>query len=351
MSDSTRIEWTDATWNLVRGCTPVSPGCANCYARRFAERFRGVAGHPYEQGFDLRLVPEKLNEPLRWRKPRRVFVNSMSDLFHKKVPFEFIALVFQKMAMCPRHQFQILTKRPERMVRWFAEWWDPARVNNFVRGGRRYRRPRLYLRRPGCRECGYHFLSCVQGRRRWKDEPIMPNWRASGHLDFFGHPDSICDAFTWARCAHAHGVAVEMNTGEISVREEDLIGPFPSALKNVWLGVSVEDRQTAAARIPLLLECPAAVRFISFEPLLEDVGRIPLRGIHWVIVGGESGPGARWMHPDWVRNILAQCRRAGVPFFFKQWGGVRKHETGRVLNGQVYNEFPPEIARQGGHIA
>jgi len=241
MADRSDIEWTDATWNPVRGCTPVSPGCAHCYAKRFAERFRGVPGHPYEQGFDLRLVPEKLADPLRWRKPRRVFVNSMSDLFHPDVPDHYIRATIENMMFARRHVYQVLTKRSERM--------------------------RAFL---------------------------QSSFRSVRHRRY------------------------------------------------IWWGVSVEDREHGLPRIRHLQRTPAAVRFISFEPLLEDVGRIPLRGIHWVIVGGESGPGARPMRPAWVRSILAQCRRAGVPFFFKQWGGVRKHETGRVLDERVYNEFPGE---------
>lgn len=251
MSDSSRIEWTDATWNPVRGCTPVSPGCAHCYAKRFAERFRGVAGHPYERGFDVRLVPANLNEPSGWRKPRRVFVCSMSDLFHEAISDDYIWMVTDMMYRTPRHTYQILTKRAERMQTLLAT----ARF----------------------------------GRMR--------------------------------KCRH------------------------------LWFGVSVEDRQHGLPRIRHLRATPAAIRFISFEPLLEDVGRFSLRGIHWVIVGGESGPGARPMRPAWVRGIRAQCRRAGVPFFFKQWGGVNKRAAGRRLDGRTYDEFPidrPSPDREGG---
>lgn len=239
MSDGSTIEWTDATWNPVRGCIKISPGCKHCYAETFAERWRGVPGHPYEQGFDLRLVPEKLDEPMRWRKPRRVFVNSMSDLFQQDVPQAFIARVFETMARAHWHTFQVLTKRADRMREIVA---------------------------------------------------ALPP-----HL------------------AHA---------------------------ANVWLGVSVEDRTHGLPRIDVLREIPASIRFLSVEPLLEDVGALDLAGIHWVIVGGESGPGARPMREEWVVAIRDQCHRARVPFFFKQWGGVQKGKRGRQLCGRTHDEIP-----------
>jgi protein gp37 len=240
MSEHSQIEWTDSSWNPVRGCTKVSPGCRNCYAERFAERFRGVLGHPYEQGFDLRLVPEKLEEPFHWRKSRRIFVNSMSDLLHERVPTEYIAKVGRVMEQANWHTYQVLTKRHERLH------------------------------------------SLLRGELQW-------------------------------------------------------LGRLP----HVWFGVSVEDREYGLPRIELLRKTPAMVRFLSIEPLLEDLGEIDLCGIDWVIVGGESGPGARPMDKVWVLRILAQCREQKVPFFFKQWGGVRKHETGRLLNGRTYDELPP----------
>ena len=232
----TTIEWTDETWNPVRGCTKVSPGCAHCYAETFAERWRGVEGNPYEQGFDLRLVPEKLEEPLRWKKPRSVFVNSMSDLFHPGVPDDFIMRVVATMRRADRHRYQVLTKRSERM--------------------------RDFLRDRGIDE--------------------------------------------------AH----------------------------VWWGVSVEDRRHGLPRVDHLRDAPTANRFLSIEPLLEDLGPIRLAGIGWVIVGGESGPGCRPMDPAWVRSIRDQCAAAGIPFFFKQWGGVRKKKGDNVLDGRRYEEFP-----------
>jgi protein gp37 len=239
MSDNSKIEWTDATWNPVRGCTKISPGCAHCYAETFAERFRGVPGHPFEFGFDLRLVPEKLVEPLRWPKPKMIFVNSMSDLFHEKVPDDYIEAVATVMAKANWHTYQVLTKRAERL-------------------------------------------------------------------------------------------------------RELLSGKLRSAatLRHVWWGVSVENKRHGLPRVNQLRAAPAQVRFLSIEPLLEDLGPMNLNGIDWIIVGGESGPGARPMNAAWVRKIRAQCRAAKVSFFFKQWGGVRKSETGRRLDGQTYDEFP-----------
>jgi protein gp37 len=239
MSDQSKIEWTDATWNPTRGCTKISPGCKHCYAETFAERFRGVPGHPYEQGFDLRLVPSKLSAPLEWRRPRRIFVNSMSDLFHEGVPVSYIQRVAEVMKVADWHTYQILTKRAKRM----------RKVLN-------------------------QELSAYAG------------------------------------------------------------------LPHIWWGVSVEDRKHGLPRIEEVRATPARVRFLSIEPLLEDLGKLNLTGISWVIVGGESGPGAREMKPEWVRAIRQQCGDAGVPFFFKQWGGVRKHETGRRLDGSTYDELP-----------
>lgn len=234
MSDGSTIEWTDATWNPVRGCTKISPGCKHCYAERFAERFRGVANHPFEQGFDLRLIPEKLDLPLTWRAGRRIFVNSMSDLFHEAVPEAYVMRVFDVMRQTPQHTFQVLTKRADRMAR------------------------------------------------------LAPS------LDIPG---------------------------------------------NVWMGASVENAEYAS-RIEDLRKVEARVRFLSIEPLLGPIPNLSLCGIHWVIAGGESGPRARPMHPDWVRAIRDKCVAAEVPFFFKQWGGVRKHVTGRVLDGRTWDEMP-----------
>jgi len=245
MSANSKIEWTDATWNPVRGCTKISPGCAHCYAETFAERFRGVPGHPYEQGFDLRLVPEKLTEPITWSKQRMVFVNSMSDLFHKDVPDEYIELVARVMAAADWHIYQVLTKRGERL------------------------------------------RDLLQTKLR-----------------------------------------------------------FAAELPHIWWGVSVENRRHGLPRIQQLRDAKPAMSFLSIEPLLEGLGTISLRGIDWVIVGGESGPGARPMLPEWVVSIRKQCERAKVPFFFKQWGGVKKSATGRELDGRTYDEFP-EVRPRG----
>ncbi|MBV8207935.1 MAG: phage Gp37/Gp68 family protein [Acidobacteria bacterium] len=241
MAERSSIEWTDATWNPVRGCTKISPGCKHCYAETFAERFRGVKGHPYEQGFDLRLVPEKLEEPLRWRAPRRVFVNSMSDLFHEKVPENYIAAVAEVMVRADWHTYQVLTKRSARM------------------------------------------RDLLKDRLR-----------------------------------------------------------FASSQRHIWWGVSVEDKRNGLPRVEHLRSAPARVRFLSVEPLLEDLGSLDLSGIHWVIVGGESGFGARVMKPEWVISVRRQCREQHVPFFFKQWGGVRKSRNGRKLEGRTYDEMPIE---------
>jgi protein gp37 len=246
MGDKSAIEWTDATWNPVRGCTKITSGCKHCYAETFAERFRGVVGHPFEQGFDLRLIPHKLTVPLRWRSPRRIFVNSMSDLFHEDVPTDYIAKVGSVMRQADWHTYQVLTKRHER-------------VHQLLRG--------------------------------------ELNWMAQ----------------------------------------------FP----HVWYGVSVEDRVYGLPRIDRLRATPARVRFLSIELLLENLGDLNLTGIDWVIVGGESGPRARPMKKEWVLSIFRQCRKQRVPFFFKQWGGVRKHETGRVLNGRTYDELPKQATEIG----
>ena len=234
MAEHTTIEWTDATWNPVRGCTKISPGCKNCYAERFAERFRGVKGHPFEQGFDLRLVPGKIGEPLRWKTPQRIFVNSMSDLFHDKVPLEYIKDVFNVMNRADWHQYQVLTKRAERL--------------------------------------------------------------------------------------------------------EELSRELPWA-PHIWMGVSVENKDYLW-RIDHLRRTKAHIKFLSIEPLIGPLGNINLRGIDWVIAGGESGPRARPMDPAWVRDVRDQSVRAGVSFFFKQWGGVQKKRHGRELEGRTWDEMP-----------
>jgi protein gp37 len=305
MSDGTDIEWTrtyhadgsfskGATWNPVRGCDKISPGCKHCYAETFAERFRGVPGHPYEQGFDLRLAPGALAKPLHWRAPRHIFVNSMSDLFHDDVPNEYIAAVFGVMAACPQHTFQVLTKRAERMRDWFR--WAHRR------GG--------------------------QGTALFPDDPLDWRIRQLVHVE-------------------ARRAGVDLNADE----RQNHGGPWP--LPNVWIGTSIESAPYLH-RVDDLLATPAAVRFLSVEPLLGPIelhpGTLGCIGhlaetfgnplIHWVIVGGESGPGAREMKPEWVRSLRYQETDAGAAFFFKQWGGVRKKLAGRLLDGRTWDEYP-----------
>lgn len=238
MAATSAIEWTDATWNPVTGCTKVSSGCDRCYAERFAERFRGVRGHPFEQGFDLRLWPDRLDLPARWRQPRHIFVNSMSDLFHADVPDEFVSRVFDAMERADQHRYQVLTKRSSRMR---------------------------------------DFVNARYGRA--------------------------------------------------------------GAPPHIWLGVSVEDRR-AKGRARHLQRANAAVRFLSVEPLIGPVGALDLDGIRWVIVGGESGPGARPMAEAWALEVRDQCLAARVAFFFKQWGGIRPKSGGNVLDGRVWQQLP-----------
>ncbi len=244
MSANSTIEWTDATWNPMRGCTKISPGCTHCYAETFAERFRGVEGNAYFQGFDPRMAPEMLAEPFRWASSKKVFVNSMSDFFHEDFALEYLQRVADVMRHADWHVYQILTKRADRL-------------HDLLNG-------------------------------------------------------AMLDS---ARLPH------------------------------IWWGVSVENRRHGLPRIDHLRATPAAVKFLSVEPLLEDLGVLDLSGIDWVIVGGESGHRARPMEVDWVRSLRDQCRAAGVPFFFKQWGGTRKSKTGRLLDGQTYDEMPPVLSR------
>ena len=234
MADKSAIGWTEATWNPTTGCTKISLGCKNCYAERLALRLQAMGNPKYANGFQLTLHEDALELPLRWKKPRKIFVNSMSDLFHEEIPLDFIQRVFQTMQQAHWHIFQILTKRAERMAE------------------------------------------------------LAPQL------------------------------------------------PWPP---NVWMGVTVEE-QRYTHRIDLLRTVPAAVRFLSLEPLLGPLPNLNLNGIHWVIVGGESGPGARPMKPEWVTDIRDQCQAAGVAFFFKQWGGVHKKRAGRLLEGRTWDDIP-----------
>jgi protein gp37 len=234
MASKSTIEWTNSTWNPVTGCDKVSAGCVHCYAERFAERFRNVPGHPFKQGFDLKLWPARLELPLSWKEPKVIFVNSMSDLFHKDVPTGFIQKVFSVMGQAHWHTFQILTKRAERL-------------------------------------------------------------------------EAVSSKLPWA--------------------------------SNIWMGVSLETEQFTS-RIDHLRKTGAHVKFLSLEPLLGPLPRLNLKGIQWVIVGGESGPKARPMDGSWVLDIKRQCLKAKVPFFFKQWGGVWKKRNGRSLEGRTWDQMP-----------
>lgn len=240
MSYISKIEWTETTWNPVTGCSKVSDGCRNCYAERLAKRLHAMGNPRYRDGFEVTLHHDLLESPLKWKNPRIIFVNSMSDVFHEKVPFSFIKEMFDVMSKADRHVFQILTKRSERMA-------------------------------------------------------------------------------------------------ELSMRL-----PWP---QNAWIGVTVES-QKYAHRISDLSRVPARVRFLSIEPMISSISRLDLRNIHWVVVGGESGPGCREIKAEWVRSVRAQCRASHVPFFFKQWGGVRKNVSGRHLDGRTWDEMPDVLPQR-----
>ncbi len=234
MAQTSSIEWTESTWNPVTGCTKISAGCAHCYAERMAKRLRAMGQRRYRNEFKVTLQPDVLGVPLHWKRPRMIFVNSMSDLFHEDVPTDYIAKVFSVMQAASQHTFQVLTKRPER----------------------------------------------------------------------------------------AAELALDL--------------PWPA---NVWMGTTVESADYLY-RINSLVQIPAKIRFLSLEPLLGPITKLPLKGIHWVIVGGESGPNARAMQSKWVFQIRDQCQENGVPFFFKQWGGVNKSLAGRELDGRIWSENP-----------
>ena len=244
MTGPTRIEWTEASWNPVTGCSKISTGCKHCYAERMAKRLKAMGKPQYGDGFRLTLQPAALEAPLRWRRPRMIFVNSMSDLFHKDVGLGFTRRVFDVMNRCPQHTFQVLTKRPEIAAR---------------------------------------------------------------------------------------------------------LAPHLSWTPNIWLGTSIENAQVLH-RIDSLCAVPACLRFLSLEPLLGPIPRLPLAGVGWVIVGGESGPGSREMKAEWARQIRDQCLRKGVPFFFKQWGGVNKKKAGRLLDDTLWDQRPVPLAEPGGEM-
>lgn len=234
MATNSTIEWTESTWNPVTGCTKISPGCKNCYADRMAKRLKAMGSANYKNGFELTLHPSVVELPLSWKKPRTIFVNSMSDLFHENIPLEFIQEVFKVMNAASWHTFQVLTKRAERL-------------------------------------------------------------------------EQLASYLSWS--------------------------------SNIWMGVSIEN-QNYTYRINHLRKVPAAVRFLSIEPLIGMIYKINIRGIDWVIVGGESGPKARPLNSEWVKAIRDKCVEQNVPFFFKQWGGTNKKKTGRVLDKRTWNEMP-----------
>lgn len=242
MAQNSSIEWTEATWNPVTGCTKISAGCAHCYAERMAKRLQAMGQPRYRNGFKVTLQPDVVGLPLRWKRPRMIFVNSMSDLFHKDVPASFIAQCFAVMEKAPQHTFQVLTKRPERAAQLAADL------------------------------------------------------------------------------------------------------PWP---RNVWMGATVENVDYLS-RVRWLTRIPAPIRFLSLEPLLGPIPRLPLSGVDWVIVGGESGPGARSMKARWVFQIRNRCSELAVPFFFKQWGGVCRSKAGREFDGRIWNEMPTTGGRSDG---
>ena len=245
MAQATKIEWTESTWNPVTGCTKISLGCRNCYAERLALRLKAMGQPNYRNGFGVTCHPHVLDVPLRWRQPRTIFVNSMSDLFHKDVPFEFIRKVFDVICRASHHRFQVLTKRSRRLL------------------------------------------------------------ELSGRL------------------------------------------PWP---QNLWMGVTVETADRIS-RMDQLRRTDAAIKFVSFEPLLGPIAQIDLDSIDWVIVGGESGPGARPMHPEWATDIRDQCLAKDIPFFFKQWGGTNRKKTGRTLEGRTWDDMPKEgVVRESSYV-
>lgn len=320
----TSIEWTNTTWNPVRGCSVHSPGCTRCYAMRQAHRFSGP-GQPYE-GLtkltgagpqwtgEVRLVPEMLDKPIRWRKPRRIFVNSMSDLFHESLSNEEIAAVFGVMAACPQHTFQVLTKRARRMREWFEDAYGDV--------------------------CGAVDDAIGRGAQP------PPGWKLF-------------------RQSHHHA-----STGVYLGSEEWWEGDLPWPLPNVWLGVSCEDQRRWDERVPHLLHTPAAVRWVSAEPLLGPVdawamlagevrdrclgilGTEGMPGLDWLVVGGESGPGARPCSVDWIRDLVQQCQRAEVPVFVKQLGRYlhvpERAQARRLLGGELLRKLRD---RKGGDMA
>jgi protein gp37 len=445
VSDNSAIEWTDSTWNPVTGCTEVTPGCDNCYAKTFAERWRGTPGHYFEHGFDVVLRPDKLGLPLRWRKPRRIFVNSMSDLFHDSVPDEYIARAWQVMGAASQHTYQILTKRHGRMKSWVNRWYSgnipepydvrpvPGYPDYSVTthgevlgkradtrgglaqdvGGQGHRRVPLYregsprggerelvhrlvltafVRSPHAGEQACHRNGDPSDNRlsnlywgtqsdNWKDRIRHGNGRSHSKLN----AEQVAEIRE--RCAlgqSASSLAPDYGISDTQIRNIvrgdhwATSQPAPAARKPcravldcVWLGVSVEDQKRAELRIPALIDTPAAVRWLSCEPLLAAVditrwlpapmceacradmgepmcdpcykGYFEAPRLDWVVVGGESGPRSRPMQPDWARALRDQCVGAGIPYFFKQTGTALARDLGLRGKGDDWNDLPAEF--------
>jgi len=299
MADRTKIEWATTTWSPITGCTPVSEGCEHCYARRMAQRLKGRYGYPEDDPFRVTFHPDRLDQPLKWKKPRMVFVVSMGDLFHDDVPWEYIAAIHGVIAFNQQHNFLILTKRHERMAEFYFRFHNGNYVSNL---------------------------------NWWMNEAC------------YRLPSDV-----------TYGIRLRLK-------------PESLPLPNLWLGVTAENQQRADERIPILLQMPAAVRFVSIEPMLGPVDLTfinpfddfhtdaldtpdPSYKLHWVILGGETGPGARPMHPDWARSVQNQCQAAGVPFFFKKHGDYNRKaqglqfitdpdNAGRLLDGRLWEEYP-----------
>lgn len=356
MADKTGIEWTDATWNPVTGCTKVSAGCKHCYAEREWPRLtKLVPAYAGRDFTDVRCHPERLDQPLRWKKPRKVFVNSMSDLFHPDVPDAFIDQVFAVMALCPQHTFQILTKRPERMRDYLVALGnedmtddESTRITHAVNSV-------LLGSYKTWGECGSTNTAITTAlRRSGAREPSMLRKLANGDVQRLVAWGAEGEKWLSTHESYAERVRDMLSEDGFGWRLKEW--PLP----NVWLLVSVEDQESANCRIPVLRQTPAAVRGVSAEPLIGPISmsRISRGGtgkegnIHWMIVGGESGPHARPMHPAWVRSLRDQCAEAGVPFLFKQWGEWREPLEGEEFDTTMgrAQRVPAFIVAPGGTV-
>lgn len=427
---STSIEWTEVTWNPVTGCERVSAGCDNCYALTMARRLKAMGAAKYQRdgdprtsgpGFGVTLHPDVLEAPLGWKKPRRVFVNSMSDLFHKDVTDEFIARVWQTMGAAPEHTYQILTKRHARMrsfvTRWYAgEIPEPVETRPVLgypgyfvdttgrvfgkrsdtrdglsqdvgeQGHRRVKMHRADSPRSGSRELVHRLVLTTFVRPgRAGEQACHRNGDASdnrlSNLYWGRQSENWTDRIrhgngqSWSKLSDddvarvrqrgnagesAYRIAQDYPVSDTQIRNilsgrqwilpmpgPQVVPPARAVLPSVWLGVSVEDQHWADIRIPALSDTPAAVRFISAEPLLGEISLYGVSGgrhaLDWCIVGGESGPGARPCAPEWVRHLRDSCIASRVAFFFKQWGGIRPKAGGRILDGRTWDEFPRSV--------